>query len=248
MKAQADSPCTDPVVAVTGRIGGAERSRRRIALYSPGMVGIGHMRRNLLIAQTLAFSRLQPIILMIAETREANVLSMPPGGDCLTLPALRKDANGECRARYLDLSLSTVISLRSRAIAAALEVFQPRRAHRRSPAARRLSRARYGARRFAPPDARAASSAFGMSWKTPRPFDASGPAPVTRKRSTITTMPFGSTGIELFTIPFCEYQFWAAKWPRRCTLPGYLDTRSRPSAASGKIPRLSPPARKPAND
>ena len=125
MKAQADSPCTDPVVAVTGRIGGAERSRPRIALYSPGMVGIGHMRRNLLIAQTLAFSRLQPIILMIAETREANVLSMPPGGDCLTLPALRKDANGECRARYLDLSLSTVISLRSRAIAAALEVFQP---------------------------------------------------------------------------------------------------------------------------
>jgi predicted glycosyltransferase len=125
MKAQADPPCTDPVVAVAGRTGGSERSRLRIALYSPGMVGIGHMRRNLLIAQTLAFSRLQPIILMIAETREANVLSMPPGGDCLTLPALRKDANGECRARYLDLPLSAVIALRSRAIAAALEVFQP---------------------------------------------------------------------------------------------------------------------------
>jgi predicted glycosyltransferase len=99
--------------------------RRRIALYSPGMVGIGHMRRNLLIARTLAVSPLEPIILMIAETREANVLSMPPGGDCLTLPALRKEADGQCRPRYLDIPLPAVIALRSKAIAAALESFQP---------------------------------------------------------------------------------------------------------------------------
>jgi predicted glycosyltransferase len=116
---------TEPVVTVDGLTFPPKVVRPRIALYSPGMVGIGHMRRNLLIAQCLAASRLQPIILMIAETREANLLSMPQGGDCLTLPALRKEANGECRARYLDIPLSGVIALRTKAISAALETFQP---------------------------------------------------------------------------------------------------------------------------
>ena len=89
------------------------------------MVGIGHMRRNLLIAQTLAGSPLQAVILMIAEAREANVLTLPPGGDCLTLPALRKEFDGQCRPRYLDTSLAELVALRSRVIGAALETFRP---------------------------------------------------------------------------------------------------------------------------
>ena len=97
----------------------------RIALYSPGMVGIGHMRRNLLIAQTLAAAPLQAVILMIAEAREANVLAMPPGGDCLTLPALCKESHAHCRPRYLDVPLQALVRLRVKAIAAALETFKP---------------------------------------------------------------------------------------------------------------------------
>ncbi len=97
----------------------------RIALYSPGMVGIGHMRRNLLIAQTLAGSPLRAVILMIAEAREASVLALPPGGDCLTLPALCKEPDGECRPRYLDISLNALVRLRVKAIAATLETFKP---------------------------------------------------------------------------------------------------------------------------
>jgi predicted glycosyltransferase len=104
---------------------GTPSSTLRIALYSPGMVGIGHMRRNLLVAQALASPPLNAVILMIAEAREANVLAMPPGGDCLTLPALCKESDGECRPRYLDISLQTLVSLRAKAIAAALETFKP---------------------------------------------------------------------------------------------------------------------------
>jgi predicted glycosyltransferase len=104
--------------------GGPARSLR-IALYSPGMVGIGHMRRNLLIAQTLAKSPLRAVILMIAEAREASVLALPPGGDCLTLPALCKESDGECRPRYLNISLNALVRLRVKAIAAALETFKP---------------------------------------------------------------------------------------------------------------------------
>src|SRR5262249_35639070 len=94
-------------------------------LYSPGMVGIGHMRRNLRIAHALAGSPLEAVILMIAEAREANVLELPPGGDCLTLPALRKEYNGACRPRYLDISLRELVRLRAQAIATALGIFRP---------------------------------------------------------------------------------------------------------------------------
>ncbi|MDE3067378.1 MAG: glycosyltransferase [Verrucomicrobiota bacterium] len=98
-----------------------------IALYSPGTVGLGHMRRNLLIAQVLAESALQSVNLLITEAREASafVNSMPPGMDCLTLPGLSKGIDGVCRPRYLDLPLKEVIAMRARAIRAALKQFKP---------------------------------------------------------------------------------------------------------------------------
>ena len=99
----------------------------RIALYSSGMVGLGHMRRNLLIAQSLARSRLRSVNLLVAESREATAFvdAMPPGTDCLTLPALRKDANGHCQARYLNIELDDLVKLRAETIRAALEAFDP---------------------------------------------------------------------------------------------------------------------------
>jgi len=98
-----------------------------IALYSPGIVGLGHLRRNLIISQVLADSTLQSVNLMITEAREASVFvnSMPPGMDCVTLPGLSKSADGICKPRYLDLPLKEVISLRARTIRAALKEFKP---------------------------------------------------------------------------------------------------------------------------
>jgi len=99
----------------------------RIALYSPGIVGLGHLRRNLVIAQVLAASGLDAVTLMITEAREASLFvnSMPAGMDCLTLPGLSKSADGICKPRYLDLALKDLLSLRSRTIRAALKEFQP---------------------------------------------------------------------------------------------------------------------------
>ena len=59
----------------------------RVAMYSPGMVGFGHIRRNASIAQALRNSVLEPAIVMIAEARQAGVLPMPEGGDSVTLPS-----------------------------------------------------------------------------------------------------------------------------------------------------------------
>ncbi len=94
-------------------------------MYSPGMVGFGHIRRNASIAQALRRSALQPTIVMIAEARQAGALPLPPGVDCVTLPALRKEANGWIKPRFLDVSDQDLIGLRSKVISRTLRAFDP---------------------------------------------------------------------------------------------------------------------------
>jgi predicted glycosyltransferase len=103
-----------------------ERSRKpRVALYSHDTVGLGHMRRNLLIAQTLMRSESPPVTLMVSGAREASTLPLPRGVDCVTLPALTKDNEGRLKARDLDLTMPEIVKLRSWAVAAVLEAFEP---------------------------------------------------------------------------------------------------------------------------
>jgi predicted glycosyltransferase len=101
------------------------RRKLRVVLYSHDTMGLGHMRRNLLIAQTLMGCSSPPVVLMIAGAREAGALPLPGGVDCLTLPSLGKDAEGRTCCRSLDLNLSTLLTLRSKTIAAALDAFAP---------------------------------------------------------------------------------------------------------------------------
>jgi predicted glycosyltransferase len=96
----------------------------RIALYSHDALGLGHMRRNLAIAEALSRTGSHPVLL-IAGAREATAFPMPPGVDCVALPALRKRSNGRYAPRSLDLPLENLIGLRSRTIRAALDSFAP---------------------------------------------------------------------------------------------------------------------------
>jgi len=107
------------------------RSRRtarrnlRVALYSHDTMGIGHMRRNLLIAETLMQSQGVGGGLIVAGAREAAALIMPAGVDCLTLPAFKKHRNGGYRSRSLGLPLEALVCLRARTIRAAIEAYRP---------------------------------------------------------------------------------------------------------------------------
>lgn len=98
---------------------------RRIVLYSHDTQGLGHMRRNLLIAQTLLQVEPRPNILLIGGARELGALSIPPGIDCVTLPALGKSTDGSYQPRSLNVSLRRIIALRSSTIAATLQSFDP---------------------------------------------------------------------------------------------------------------------------
>ena len=98
----------------------------RVAMYSQGMVGFGHIRRNASIAQALRASALQPGIVLIAEAWQAGALLLPEGVDCVTLPALRREADGAYNPRFLlDVSDQDLIALRTRVIRSAMEVFDP---------------------------------------------------------------------------------------------------------------------------
>src|SRR5919198_3065180 len=97
----------------------------RIAVYSPGMVGFGHIRRNATIACALRSSALEPVIVLVAEAWQAGAIPLPMGVDCVTLPGLRKEADGGCKARSLDVSEREIIALRSDVIRSAMEAFEP---------------------------------------------------------------------------------------------------------------------------
>ncbi len=104
---------------------GAEARRWRIALYSHDTMGIGHMRRNTFIARLIADSPVPATMLLIAGAREAGCFPLPPGTDCLTLPAYAKEPGGCYQARGLHGPVERLVHLRGRAIAAALEAFEP---------------------------------------------------------------------------------------------------------------------------
>ena len=76
--------------------------RLRIAIYASATSGLGHLRRALRIAAALRTSALEPSILLLAGAREAGAFSMPAGVDCLTLPSLRKEADGHYKPRHID--------------------------------------------------------------------------------------------------------------------------------------------------
>jgi hypothetical protein len=101
------------------------RASVRIAFYAHDTLGLGHTRRNLLIATALTRTGYQVDLLIIAGTYAATRFTLPPGADCLALPSLRKDIEGTYTARSLDMSLQEIIHLRSQAIWAALKSFQP---------------------------------------------------------------------------------------------------------------------------
>ena len=106
---------------------------RRIALYSHDAMGIGHVRRNLLVAQALrpggsdgdGVRDGQNSTLLITGVYEAGAFDMPAGVDCLTLPAMRKQEDGSYQPRRLAMAATEVLGLRSAVILAALVQFDP---------------------------------------------------------------------------------------------------------------------------
>lgn len=100
-------------------------SAPRIALYSPGMIGLGHLRRNLLLARSFSCELPDAAILMLTEAREAGTFDFPDNVDSLSLPAIRKNAEGEHSSRRLNLDLPELVRMRAAILETALDEFAP---------------------------------------------------------------------------------------------------------------------------
>jgi predicted glycosyltransferase len=97
----------------------------RIALYSHDTMGLGHIRRNQLIAMALAAPPLNATVLLITGVREGGAFPMPEGIDSVVLPAYRKDAGGGYSSRSLHIGIDQLVEFRADLIDLALKRFQP---------------------------------------------------------------------------------------------------------------------------
>lgn len=101
----------------------------RIVLYSHDSVGLGHVRRNLVLAHALN-NQLpgltgRPVTgILITGTALAPAFQAPEGWDWVLLPEVQKSPEGY-RPRNLAVSMPELVSLRSRLLEAALAGVRP---------------------------------------------------------------------------------------------------------------------------
>jgi predicted glycosyltransferase len=95
----------------------------RIALYSHDSTGLGHVRRNLLLAQHLAEAGHD--VLIVSGSPEAAAMPRPPCTDIVTLPALGKDENGAYRARNFRMGIQELTTIRREILTTTLAGFAP---------------------------------------------------------------------------------------------------------------------------
>ncbi len=97
----------------------------RIVLYSHDTQGLGHLRRNLLIASALLGMAPRPTILLVCGAREVGAFNVPKGVDCLTVPSLSKSSDGDYGVRHLDVSMPELVAMRRRTMLAGIRAFDP---------------------------------------------------------------------------------------------------------------------------
>ncbi len=97
----------------------------RFALYSHDTMGLGHTRRNLLIAQALTEAIPGATALLIAGAGVSGRFDLPPGVDCVSLPSWHKRAEGGYVSKSLRVSVDELRRVRSAAIDGTLRAFDP---------------------------------------------------------------------------------------------------------------------------
>ncbi|MFN0149176.1 MAG: glycosyltransferase family protein [bacterium] len=98
---------------------------RRVLFYSHDTLGLGHIRRCLAIASSLA-SRIEDVsILIVSASSAAGSFHLPPGVDILKIPSIRKLGNGRYASRSLDGSSDDVRNLRAGILRETLRAFTP---------------------------------------------------------------------------------------------------------------------------
>ena len=100
----------------------------RVVLYSHDSQGLGHIRRNLALAHSLAthLPKLtgRPVTGLLFTGFDSMAEQLPDGFDHVSLPGLTKES-GSYAPRRVDLSMSRLIRIRSQLLTASISAFEP---------------------------------------------------------------------------------------------------------------------------
>jgi predicted glycosyltransferase len=97
----------------------------RFLLYSHDGLGLGHMRRNLAIAEAIVSMAPHSAILLATGASHTAQFGLPRNVDYLKLPEIRKVHNERYASRRLGISGHEIGALRSTLLQAAVESFRP---------------------------------------------------------------------------------------------------------------------------
>ncbi|WP_198344818.1 glycosyltransferase family protein [Neisseria chenwenguii] len=97
----------------------------RIAFYSHDTMGLGHIRRNMLLSQAVLEAYPDADVLLLSGVRESGAFKLSKGADSVTMPTYYKTSDGKYIPRSLGKDVKRLVNIRKNIIHAALEAFEP---------------------------------------------------------------------------------------------------------------------------
>src|SRR6266508_5619012 len=97
----------------------------RVAFYSHNGFGLGHVRRNAMLSESLLRRRPNADVLLITGSAALHEFPLPPNVDYVKLPSVRKQATGRWRPQALDIEMEHLIRLRQTIILEAVRAYRP---------------------------------------------------------------------------------------------------------------------------
>ncbi|MGC7560273.1 glycosyltransferase family protein [Pasteurella sp. PK-2025] len=97
----------------------------RIAFYSHDTMGLGHIRRNMLLAQSVLQACPEAEVLLLSGVRESGAFKLPKGADTVTMPSYFKTSEGKYIPSSLGTDIDRLVEVRRQIIYSTLDLFEP---------------------------------------------------------------------------------------------------------------------------
>lgn len=88
-------------------------------------MGLGNIRRNMLLAQSVLEAYPNADVLLLSGVRESGAFKLPKGADSVTIPTYFKTKNGAYIPRSLGKDIKRLVNIRKEIISASLRAFEP---------------------------------------------------------------------------------------------------------------------------
>ncbi len=117
---------TTPNGITTQRTGSLRASPvQRMMFYCHDSMGVGHLRRGIVICDHLAHRFPKASFLLATGTPYVPMFKLPDGVDYVKLPALAKNPNGTYHSKHLGLRVRQLLKCRRALLLATVQSFQP---------------------------------------------------------------------------------------------------------------------------